>query len=62
LVNKDGVFAAELASISRVSASMLAAARRWQPGSVNAGSIPHDLVVLAEPAWAVVRFSWRFAP
>jgi hypothetical protein len=43
------VFAAELATISRVSASMLATERCWHASSVNAGSIPHDLVVLAEP-------------
>jgi len=43
------VFAAEFASISWVPASMLAAQRSRDTGGVNAGSIPQDLVVLAEP-------------
>jgi hypothetical protein len=42
------VFAAELAAISRVSASMFATIRCWYAGSVDAGSVPHDLVVLTE--------------
>jgi hypothetical protein len=41
------VFAAELATIGWISASMLATRRRGHAGSVNASSIPHDLVVLA---------------
>jgi len=44
------MFAAEFASISRVSASMLAPERRRYASSVNARSIPQDLVVFAEPA------------
>jgi hypothetical protein len=43
------VFAAELAAISGISASMLATERCRHACSVNAGSIPHDLIVLAEP-------------
>ena len=44
------MFAAEFASISRVSTSMLAPERRRYASSVNARSIPQDLVVFAEPA------------
>lgn len=43
------VLAAELATISRASASMLANERCGHASSVNADSVPHDLVVLAEP-------------
>jgi hypothetical protein len=42
------VFAAELATIGRVSARMLATRRSGHTGSVNASSIPHDLVVLTQ--------------
>jgi hypothetical protein len=42
------MFAAELASVGRVSAGMLATRRGGHTGSVNASSIPHDLVVLAQ--------------
>lgn len=41
------VFAAELATIGRVLARMLATRRRGHTGGVNASSIPPDLVVLA---------------
>jgi hypothetical protein len=43
------VFAAELAAISGISARVLATRRGRYAGSVNASSIPHDLVVLAQP-------------
>jgi hypothetical protein len=43
------VFAAELAAISWVWASMLATSRCWHAGSVDAGPIPDDLVMLTEP-------------
>jgi pyruvate,water dikinase len=43
-------FAAELATISRISARVLAARMAGYAGSVNASSIPHDLVVLAQPS------------
>jgi hypothetical protein len=49
LIYQQMAFAAELAAISRVSVSMLAISRCWHAGSVNAGSIPHDLVVLTGP-------------
>src|SRR4051794_27542255 len=42
------VLAAELATIGWVSARMLATRRGGHTGSVNASSIPHDLVVLAQ--------------
>jgi hypothetical protein len=48
LIHQKMVFAAKLATVSWVSAGMLAASRRWHAGSVNAGTIPHDLVVLTE--------------
>lgn len=42
------MFAAELAAISWVSASMLATSRCWHASDVDTGSVPHDLVMLAE--------------
>ncbi|MCY0910394.1 hypothetical protein OTB17_01610 [Massilia sp. H27-R4] len=48
LIYQYMVFAAELAAISRVSASMLATGRCRYAGCVNAGSIRHDLVILSE--------------
>ena len=48
LIDEQMVFAAELATISRVSARMVATRRGRHTGSVNASSIPHDLVVLAQ--------------
>jgi hypothetical protein len=50
LIHEHMVFAAELATIGWISASMLATRRCWHAGSVNASSIPHDLVVLAQPS------------
>jgi hypothetical protein len=50
LINEQMVFAAEFATIRRVSACMLATRRGGHTGSVNASSIPHDLVVLAQPS------------
>jgi hypothetical protein len=50
LIYEQMVFAAELATIGRISARMLATRRRRHAGSVNASSIPHDLVVLAQPS------------
>jgi hypothetical protein len=44
------MFAAEFAAIGRVSARVLASGRCRYACSVNASSIPHDLVVLAEPS------------
>jgi hypothetical protein len=44
------VFAAEFAAIGWVSACVLASSRCWYARSVNASSIPHDLVVLPEPS------------
>ena len=42
------VFATEFAAIRWVSGCVLAASRSWYARSVNASSIPHDLVVLSE--------------
>jgi hypothetical protein len=50
LINEQMVFAGEFATIRRVSARMLATRRGRHTGSVNASSIPHDLVVLAQPS------------
>jgi len=50
LIYEQVVFAAELATISRISARVLATRRGGYAGSVNASSIPHDLVVLAQPS------------
>jgi len=47
LINEQVVFAAELATIGRIPTRMLATCRRRHAGSVNASSIPHDLIVLA---------------
>jgi hypothetical protein len=44
------VFAAEFAAIGWISARVLASSRCWHARSVNASSIPHDLVVLSEPS------------
>jgi hypothetical protein len=43
------VFAAELATFGQASASMLGTDRCRHDSSVNADSIPDDLVVLTEP-------------
>jgi hypothetical protein len=50
LIHKQMMFAAEFATIGRVSARMLPTRRGGHTGSVNASSIPHNLVVLAQPA------------
>jgi hypothetical protein len=50
LIYEQVVFAAEFAPISGISARMLATRRGGYAGSVNASSIPHDLVVLAQPS------------
>lgn len=50
LIYKHMVLAAELATIGRVSAGMLASEWRWHAGRINAGSIPDDLVMLAKPS------------
>jgi hypothetical protein len=42
------VFAAEFATIGWVSASMFATSQCWHTSSVASGSVPHDLVALAE--------------
>lgn len=44
------VFAAEFTAISWVSACVLASSGCWYARSVNASSIPHDLVVLSKPS------------
>ncbi len=44
------VFTAEFAAIGRVSACVLTAGRSWYACSINASSIPHDLVMFAEPS------------
>jgi hypothetical protein len=44
------VFASEFATIGWVSACVLAPGRCRYACSVNASSIPHDLVVLSEPS------------
>jgi hypothetical protein len=44
------VFASEFAAIGGISACVLAAGRCRYARSVNASSIPHDLVVLSEPS------------
>jgi len=50
LIYEQMVFAAELTAIGRIAARMLPTPRRRHAGSVNASSIPHDLVVLAQPS------------
>jgi hypothetical protein len=42
------MFAAELAAIGRIPASMLTTSRCRYARCINASSIPHDLVVLSE--------------
>jgi hypothetical protein len=42
------VFAAEFVPLSWVPTGMLATSRCWHAGSVDASSIPHDLVMLAK--------------
>lgn len=49
LIDQQVVFAAELATIGRVLTRMLAARGGTHTDSVNASSIPHDLVVLTQP-------------
>jgi hypothetical protein len=44
------VLAAELATISRISVRVLATRMGEYADSVNTSSIPHDLVVLAQPS------------
>jgi hypothetical protein len=48
LIYRKMVFAAELATIGWVPARMSTASRRRHTGSVDAGSIPHDLVMLTK--------------
>ena len=48
LIHEQMMFAAELATIGRVSTRMLAACRGRYAGSINASSIPRDLVVLSQ--------------
>jgi hypothetical protein len=48
LIREQMVFAAELATIGRVSARMFGTRRGGHTGSVNASAIPHDLFVLAQ--------------
>jgi ferredoxin len=50
LIDQQMVFASEFTAIGRVSACVLASGRCRYACSVNASSIPHDLVVLAEPS------------
>jgi len=50
LIYEQMVFATELATISGISSRMLATRRGGHTGSVNASSIPHDLVVFAQPS------------
>ena len=50
LIDQQMVFASEFAAIGRVSARVLASRRCRYACSVNASSIPHDLVVLSEPS------------
>jgi hypothetical protein len=44
------MFASEFAAIGWVSARVVASGRCRYAGSVNASSIPHDLVMLSEPS------------
>jgi hypothetical protein len=46
LIDQDVVFAAELATIGWVPASMFATTWRRNAGSINASPVPNDLVVL----------------
>jgi hypothetical protein len=50
LIYKNTVFSAELAIISRVSTSMLAAERCPHARRINVCSVPRDLLVFAAPA------------
>lgn len=50
LIHQQMVFAAEFAAISWISARVLASSGCRYACSVNASSIPHDLVVLSEPS------------
>ena len=50
LIYEQVVFAAELATVSGISARMLATCRGRYAGSVNASSIPHDLIMLSQPS------------
>lgn len=48
LIDMQMVFAAELAAIGRVPASMLTTSRCRYARCMNASSIPHDLVILSK--------------
>jgi hypothetical protein len=48
LIHQKMVFATELATIGWVRAGMFTASRRRHTGSVNAGSIPYDPVMLTK--------------
>jgi hypothetical protein len=48
LIHQKMVFTAELATIGWVPAGMFTPSRRRHTGSVNARSIPHDLVMLTK--------------
>jgi hypothetical protein len=50
LIDQQVVFASKFAAIGWVSACVLAPGRCRYACSVNASSIPHDLVVLSEPS------------
>jgi len=50
LIDQQMVFASEFAAIGWVSAYVVAPGRCRYACSVNASSIPHDLVVLSEPS------------
>lgn len=50
LIDQQIVFASEFAAIGWLSTCMLAAGRCRYACSVNASSIPHDLLVLSEPS------------
>lgn len=48
LIDEQMVFAAKLAAIGRVPASMLTTSRCRCARCINASSIPHDLVILSK--------------
>jgi len=48
LIHQKMVFAAEFATMGWIPARMLAARPCWHASSVDAGSVPHDLVMLAK--------------
>jgi hypothetical protein len=48
LIHQQMVFAAEFAAITWVLAGMLATSRCWHACSVDAGSVPYDLIMLAK--------------